>query len=354
MNRIVLFVSLAVVPLSVSLAQLSAKLDSTTSVTFGAFIDAYYAFDFNQPADRNRAFTTQPARHNEFNINLAFIEATVSSDRFRGRLALQTGTSVQFNYAGETTNRELAQVIQEAFVGVRLAEHLWLDGGIYFGHIGAESFISRDNILYTRLLASDYVPYYQTGVKLSWQIIPQLFMQAHILNGWQNIAETNNDKAIAFYFLFAPNEKISFSYANFLGNEQPDSIPAQLRFYNNFIASAALSDNLKLNLLADIGIQGGAVWYILALFGQLKLSDAIALNARAEYFSDRNQTLVVTNTSDGFQTFGASLGVDVSISPQAIWRIEARGFSSQDAVFPSRNRASSTNGFIVTSLALSI
>ena len=345
--------SLALLPLSV-LAQLSVKLDSTTSVTFGAFIDAYYAFDFNQPADRNRAFTTQPARHNEFNINLAFVEATVSSDRFRGRLALQTGTSVQFNYAGETTNRELAQVIQEAFIGVRLAEHLWVDGGIYFGHIGAESFISKNNILYTRLLASDYVPYYQTGIKLSWQIIPQLFMQAHVLNGWQNIAETNNDKAIAFYFLFAPNDKISFSYANFLGNEQPDGTPAQLRFYNNFIAATALSDNLKLNLLADIGIQGGAVWYILALFGQLKLSDAIALNARAEYFSDRNQTLVMTNTSDGFQTFGASLGVDVSISPQVIWRIEARGFSSQDAVFPSRNRALSTNGFIGTSLALSI
>jgi|YNPBryulayer2012_1023412.scaffolds.fasta_scaffold45430_1 hypothetical protein len=105
--------ALALSPLSV-LAQLSVKLDSTTSITFGAFLDSYYAFDFNQPADRNRIFTTQPARHNEFNINLAFVEATVSSDRFRGRLALQTGTSVQFNYAGETTNRELAQVIQEA------------------------------------------------------------------------------------------------------------------------------------------------------------------------------------------------------------------------------------------------
>jgi hypothetical protein len=139
-----------------------------------------------------------------------------------------------------------------------------------------------------------------------------------------------------------------------LGNEQPDGTPAQLRFYNNFIASAVLSDNLKLNVLADPGIQGESTWYILALFGQLKLSDAIALGARAEYFSDRNQTLVTTNTSNVFQTLGASLGVDVSISPQAIWRIEARGFSSQDAVFPSRNGASSTNGFIVTSLALSI
>lgn len=333
-------------------AQLTAKLDSATSIAFGAFIDIYYAFDFNQPADRNRAFTTQPARHNEFNINLAHLEVTLSGERIRARLALQTGTSVQFNYAGESVNRELSQVIQEAFVGVRLAENLWVDGGIYFGHIGAESFISKNNILYTRLLASDYVPYYQTGVKLSWQLSPQFLAQIQLLNGWQNIAETNGDKALALYFLFAPNDWLSLSYANFLGNESPDDKPAELRFYNNFIVSITLSSSVKLNLLADLGSQGGSLWYVLALFSQLKLTDAIALNARLEHFNDRNQVLVSTNTANGFQTIGASFGVDVGIAQWAIWRVEARGFASRDAVFPSGRSLSATNGFIVASLAL--
>lgn len=328
-------------------------MDSATSVSFGAFIDAYYAFDFNQPADRNRAFTTQPARHNEFNINLAYVEAVISGERVRGRLALQTGTSVQFNYAGESANRELSQVIQEAVVGVRLSETVWVDGGIFFGHIGAESFISKNNILYTRLLASDYVPYYQTGIKLSWQLSPQFLAQVYVLNGWQNIAETNSDKAVAFYFLFAPSDNLSISYANFLGNELPDGARGALRFYNNFIVSLTPSDNLKINLLADVGVQGASLWHILALFGQLKLSNGLALNARAEYFNDRHQVVVATNTSNGFQTFGGSLGLDVALATQVLWRIEARAFSSQDAIFPSQQGASQTNGFIVTSLALS-
>ena len=46
-------------------------------------------------------FTTQPARHNEFNVNLAFIDAKHEGARVHGRVALQAGTSVRSNYAGE-------------------------------------------------------------------------------------------------------------------------------------------------------------------------------------------------------------------------------------------------------------
>ena len=43
-------------------------------------------------------FTTQPARHNEFNVNLAFVEAKLDGQRVARPLALQAGTSVQSNY----------------------------------------------------------------------------------------------------------------------------------------------------------------------------------------------------------------------------------------------------------------
>jgi putative OmpL-like beta-barrel porin-2 len=59
-----------------------AGQESATRVD--AFADAYYAFDFNRPRDRTRAYATQPYRHNEFNINLAFVRAQYAGDRFRG------------------------------------------------------------------------------------------------------------------------------------------------------------------------------------------------------------------------------------------------------------------------------
>src|SRR5450631_2349630 len=49
--------------------------DSKPAVTLGAFVDGYYAWDFDQPPAFDRAYTTQPARHAEFNVNLAFVEA---------------------------------------------------------------------------------------------------------------------------------------------------------------------------------------------------------------------------------------------------------------------------------------
>jgi hypothetical protein len=74
-----------------------AASDTSPKITFGGFVDGYYAFDFNRPVNFDRAYTTQPARHNEFNVNLAFVEAKIDGPGYRGRLALQTGTSVQSN-----------------------------------------------------------------------------------------------------------------------------------------------------------------------------------------------------------------------------------------------------------------
>jgi hypothetical protein len=131
------------------------------AVTFGAFIDTYFAWDFGQPDSFDRPYTTQPARHDEFNVNLAFLEAKLTGEKVRGRVALQAGTSVQANYAGEpnvgsVSGDDLARIIQEAWVGVRVSPKLWVDGGIYFSPIGWESFISWDNPTYTRSLLADH------------------------------------------------------------------------------------------------------------------------------------------------------------------------------------------------------
>jgi hypothetical protein len=54
--------------------------DTALKVTIGGFVDAYYAWDNGRPPSMDRSFaggalfTTHPARHNEFNVPLAFIE----------------------------------------------------------------------------------------------------------------------------------------------------------------------------------------------------------------------------------------------------------------------------------------
>jgi hypothetical protein len=347
-----------------SIAQ-TGRWSEGSSVTFGGFVDSYYAYDFNRPAEFDRAFTTQPARHNEFNINLAFIDAKLTNERVRGRVALQVGTSVQSNYAGEPgigviSGGNLSRHIQEAVAGVKLAEGWWVDGGIYFSHLGFESFISRDNWTYTRSLASDYSPYYQTGVMVSGQFSPEWSGKLHVMNGWQIISENNSNKSVGLQLAYKPSSNFSITYNNFIGNEGSDNAPSQTRFFNDFIASFTLSSALQVAGIFDFGTQkktdgGNAEWYVATLLGRWSLNEKVAAIGRVEYFNDKEQVIVATGTTNGFQTAGASFGIDYSPAPNIVWRTEVRGFASEDAIFPKGSGDNSKNdSFIVTSLGLSL
>jgi len=341
---------------------LFAQTDTPAKVYFSAFVDTYYAFDFQKPATRDRAYTTQPARHDEFNINLAFVEAKVSEERVRGRLALQTGTSVHLNYAAEVSNRELAQLIQEAVAGFRVANNLWIDAGIYLSHIGFESWISRDNWTYTRSLCSDFSPYYQTGVKASWQVSPRFALQLHLLNGWQNIAENNNGKVVGVQAAFTPSDNISLTYNNFFGNEQSDSLASRTRFFNDVVVKCSLSPSFQIAGMIDFGSEekpsdsGTSTWYAAMLLGRFQATSAFALTGRVEYYSDKDQVIVKTGTADGLQTSGGSVTADLKVAPNIMWRTEMRVLANKDGIYPTHNalQIAKTNSFVVTSLCLTL
>jgi hypothetical protein len=338
--------------------------DTTRTVTWSGFVDTYYAWDFNRPATLDRSLTTQPARHNEFNVNLAHVEVKVTGPRMRGRVALQAGTSVQSNYAselrlGSISGPELARHIQEAVVGVRAGRSLWIDAGIYFSHIGQESWISRDNPTYTRSLIADYSPYYETGVRATWTASGKLTAQLHVLNGWQNISETNSSKALGVRLDYAASPHLALGYSNFIGNEAPDTVPSRLRVFNELFALVT-ADQVNLWLTVDYGTQrrapasGNSTWYGGAAIGRVKVSPTVAVSGRLERYVDPDGVIIVTGTANAFRVSGGSVGVDIAPAPGILWRMELRDFSARDPVFPTHaSGLTKRDGFVVSSLALS-
>lgn len=357
-------VALCSVPL---LAQ--APADTAATLTVGGFVDGYYAWDIGRPATRDRSFaggalfTTQPARHNEFNINLAYLELKVAGAAVRGRLALQTGTSVQSNYAGEPTTGTVAgptlvRLIQEAVVGVKIGETVWVDGGIFFSHMGMEGWVSRDNPTYSRSLVADYSPYYQSGVKVTWTPSGALTAQLDVVNGWQNISENNSGKGVGARFDWTPRAGATLSYYNFFSDEDG----AQLRTFNGVGAKVVLGAWTFMGQ-ADAGSQAHQVgapsdWYGLMALARRQVSRRAALVARVERFVDDDQVVLATGTvgstpNPAFHGSGFSLGLDVASTPRALWRTEVRGFLNNHAVFPGGTGAPrSDGGFAVTSLAV--
>lgn len=202
--------------------------------SFGFFIDSYYAHNPYRSNSRDNRYLTQPARWDEGNINLAYVDGKVETNQYRGRVAFQFGNSVNANYKNEVSseknsNELSVKNIQEAYAGIKLAKNLWLDGGVYFGNIGLENWISQNNWNYSRALALDYVPYYSSGFRLSYQYSDKLSFQLHLMNGWSNITETNRDKAIGTQIDYKVTDKFKITHNTFVGNEAPDNQSRQTR-----------------------------------------------------------------------------------------------------------------------------
>jgi len=341
-------------------------IDTATTTTFGAYIDGYYAWDFNRPEAFDRPYTTQPARHAEFNVNLAFIEAKLAGSRVRGRLAIQFGTSVQANYAGEPhighiSGPGVSQFIQEAVMGYQISPTLWVDGGVFFAHTGLEGWITRDNLSYTRSLIADFSPYYEAGVKLTWSASSAVTAQLDILNGWQNISNYNTPPAVGIRIDYIASPNLTLSYDNFFGDVAADSMSAQYRLYHDMIVQFTPSSRWQLAGMFSLGTQsrsapGGktATWYGASVFAKYRLWPTVGVVARLERYADPDQVIVLTGLPDAFRTTGGSLGVDVMPDPRVLWRTELRGFRSDAAVWPLHRNGDfgSEDWFAVTSLAL--
>lgn len=347
--------------------------DSTPKLSVGAFVDGYFAWDFGRPPSFDRSFaggvpfTTQPSRHNEFNINLAFVEVKLDAPHYRGRVALQTGTSVQSNYAGEPTNGtisgpSLGRMIQEAVVGLKLSENLWVDGGIFYSHMGMESWASRDNVTYSRSLVGDYSPYYQSGVKLTWAPTPKLTAQLDVVNGWQNISENNTGKGAGVRLDYAATPATTLSYYNFFSNEAG----TRLRTFNG-IGAKQTSGRLTLVGQVDVGSQARAVgqsgqstWYGWMAVARVQTTPVVAVVFRAEGYDDRDQVILSTGSfneraNPAFRAIGGSFGVDVTPYARVAWRNELRGWRNDKPLFPdgTKTTALRTSVVAVSSLALS-
>ncbi|EKO52415.1 outer membrane protein [Leptospira kirschneri str. 200801925] len=334
---------------------------------FGFFIDSYYAHNPYCSSSRDNRYLTQPARWDEINVNLAYIDGKIETDQYRGRVAFQFGNSVNSNYKNEVSleknsNEISVRNIQEAYAGIKLAKNLWLDGGIYFGNIGLESWISHNNWNYSRALALDYVPYYSSGFRLSFQYSEKLSFQLHLMNGWSNITETNKDKAVGSQIDYKITDKLKITHNTFVGNEAPDSQARQTRYYNNLILQyhftkhfiIAGSGDVGIQRVPDPGIQAYRQWYHGTFWITWRPVEKFRTSLRLERMFDPEQTIIQTGSKNGFLTSGATITLDYIPNESALVRLEGRYFRSYDAVFDRDRSKSKEEKFIVFAVSVKI
>jgi hypothetical protein len=344
--------------------QLKAQ-DSTKAqinpLSISGFAEAYYSYDFNNPVDNNRpSFLYSHNRHNEFNVNLAFVKASYNTEKIRANIAIAAGTYMNANYAAEPG---VLKNIYEGNVGVKISKtkSLWIDAGIFPSHIGYESAHSPSCWSLTRSMVAENSPYFESGAKLSYTSDNgKVSFTALALNGWQRITRVNGNSLISCgtQIFVKPSDKITFNYSTFFGTDKPDS-SRLWRIYHNFYAIFQFNDKIGLTIGFDIGteqVSKGSkdknIWYTPVGILRFIPNSTWAIAIRGEYFSDENGVIISTGTPNGFKTFGASLNVDRTFGEHLLWRTEFRTFSSKDAIFIKENTTKKNDSAITTSLAL--
>lgn len=340
-----------------------AQTDTSKSIlTFSGYLETYYSYDFGQPNQHNRpAFIYSHNRHHEINLNLGFVKAAYTSDKVRANLAVATGTYMNANYAAEA---DVLKNIYESNVGVKISKNknLWLDAGVFSSHLGFESAVGKDNWTLTRSLFADNSPYFETGAKISYTTDnKKWFISGLILNGWQRIqrVDGNNTPSFGHQLVYKPNSKVTLNSGSFIGNDKADSVK-QMRFFHNFYGIFQITEKFALTAGVDIGaeqIEKGSndynTWYTPIAVVKYSPTDKHNMAVRVEYYSDENGVIIGTNTSNGFKTWGYSINYDYLISNNVMWRVEGRGFSSEDKVFKMNDdHLSNDNYFVTTSLAI--
>ena len=338
----------------------TTKTPPNPLTTYG-FVDAYYGFDFNHGNTNVRpGFLYSHNRQNEFTVNNAVLGMRYDDGKVRGALSIHAGTYVSANYAAED---QVLKHIYEAYAGFRPFKKAWLDLGIFSSHIGFESAISKDNWTLTRSLMAENSPYYESGARLTYEVGPKLTLTGLVLNGWQNIRENNQAKALGTQIQWKPTDKLLINSSTFYGNEQPQDSVIRRRYFHDFYITYAATERLNLALVFDVGKQQSAgrsgydSWHAGSAFIKYKLSDLFSTTLRGEYYNADRGVLISSispvPTAARFLAGGTSLNFDYLPTANVTFRVEGRYLRAQDAIFQHDTGASRNYGNVTTSVALS-
>jgi len=335
-----------------------AQEDSTKSIKVSTYVDMYYSYDFSNPMNFEKPdYNYNYKKHNQLNVNMAFVKLGYQSSRMRSNLALMTGNYAMYNLSSEPN---WAKPLLEANIGYKIAkqQNIWVDAGVMPSHIGFESAIGADCWNLSRSLLAENSPYFETGIKLSYTNKKEdLYFAFHVLNGWQKIAVPSQGAtpSAGIQLTYKPSNYLTLNYSNFIGRIHLDSLNA-LRVFHNLYAIYEASPKTSFIFGFDIGTQKNtqskvAVWYTPVLIAKLNLNSKSKIAGRIEYYMDKNQVIIPTATPNGFQTFGVSVNYDHQILPYLLMRTELKQYQSKDPIYryeqSTASQTTATMAFIV-------
>jgi len=316
----------------------------------GALVDAYYDFYSTRPSGdaQYRNFDT---KHNQFAFSMAQVWLTkpASADS-------RTGFKVKFNFGPASTlvnsfepgTNEFIQNIEEGYLSylAPLGKGLQVDVGKFVTQHGAEVIEAKSNWNYSRsLLFSLAIPYYHSGVRVSYALNGKTTIMGTIVNGWNNVVENNSGKTLGAQIAFTPVPALSI-VQNYMAGPEQESNNHDWRHLSDSTVTWTMTPSFSVMGNYDYGndtVAGSAVhWQGVAGYAKLQARKWLAVSPRFEWYDDPSGF-----TTGAAQTLKEATGtLELKPSDSFIWRIEYRRDFSDAPVFKTGSGLKKTQSSI--------
>ncbi len=325
------------------------------STTLSGFVDGYYGYNANQPANRMNGFRSFETTSQQFSLNMIELVADKPADnasRVGYHVALGFGQAMNAVNASEGG---FAQYLKEGYLEYMapVGSGLEINFGKFVTPAGAEVIETKDNWNYTRgILFSWAIPYFHFGLSAKYTFNPKVSLTAYLVNGWNDTIDNNSGKTTGFSLALTPNSKFSFTENYLVGPEQPND-NSDIRNLSDTVIS--YTPNAKLSLMANIDYGRDHVSvspivpvayspYWAGFAGYIKYAPPTskwAFATRGEYFNDANNfATAAVNPASGvgfaenhMSEFTATL--QRMLAGKIISRLEFRRDMSDNPIFLS-------------------
>jgi len=338
-------IALAASALAPTLARAQTAPATTPPFVLHGYVEAFYSWNFNNPANGITHLRGFDNRHNSFTLANVALGATWDYQNLLGQLTLQVGHTPSTYYLAEpelpgtgatsASGREVWKYLQEANLGYRFGSsgRLTVRGGLFLSPIGPETIAIQDSWNWSRSNLFFGLPFYHTGLRATWALTPAWALTLAAYNGWNSLVDNNAAKSVSAQLSYT-HARLEFTVLYFGGNERPTGAPEGSPWRHLFDADATwhVTPRLSLRLHTNAGFErtrfGTSTWAAGALYGRLQVAPRVFIALRGDYFREHAASSAegTASTIFGFAPWVASgtATVDWRPHPRASLRAEFR------------------------------
>jgi hypothetical protein len=344
-------------------------------LTMQGYFDFIYAADLND-ANRlpsvdfgRRQYTSSPLFSDKFTLPYAYLGATYEMDKLTIRLALHTGDIVESLYAQEI---ESMRLVREASLNYQFTDRFSVEAGIFPSLYGFEIFLSKENLHATRAYIADFAPDYEAGIRLKYQVNKNLSARLMVLNGWQEIKDSNGKKALGIVVQNDNHRNSFFNWGVYFGDvrEIGESFYRNRMYHNIFwkysVKKWTFVPMLDAAYQRQLETTDREIYMIAPAFSiRYRFDNSWSLASRWDMVNDPKNMIpelngklvtpsliTASNNPNGWQSNSVTLTLERALNENFVIRVESRYALNKDKLFlDGPSKLVDYDGYVLLSMA---